>query len=210
VTTQIAGRLAALFPFIPGGNLIEFAGPAPLLPYIGASLAFLHRTAPPPNLASESFRPGYEDTLRRLDAARTLPHAAPIFAHHEAATRLGESLRGCQLVLTHGDPNGANWLIDDGGKLWLCDWSDLGLGPRERDLFSFSDFGFAHVLRGYGPYTPDPAILRYYSMRWVLQEICDYGSRLLAPGLPTEEEAHACAEFDRYLAIAASVTEPRE
>src|SRR5205085_10546360 len=48
------------------------------------------------------------------------------------------SVEGDQ-VLTHGDPNWSNILVDSAGVFHLLDWDDLALGPPEADLVFFSD-----------------------------------------------------------------------
>ena len=113
--------------------------------------------------------------------------------------RTGAEIRstGPEFVLTHGDPNTHNWIVDEHGGLRLCDWGDLGMGPRERDLFAFAEPHLQAAWKGYGR-VPDPRILEFYRLRWILQEVADYGERLLDPECPPEERDHARAELERY------------
>ena len=53
------------------------------------------------------------------------------------ADRLGRELAGepFPLVLCHADLHTWNVLVDAGGRLWIADWDEAVLAPRERDLF---------------------------------------------------------------------------
>ena len=81
----------------------------------------------------------------------------------------------------------------------------LGLGPRERDLMAFTEERFASFLEGYlaqaGPVRLHLDLFAFYALRWVLQEIADYGSRLLLEPVDAEGQAHAWRELQPYLPI---------
>lgn len=121
--------------------------------------------------------------------------------------RLGEEARRQvpSLVPTHGDPNLSNILRDDMGALWVIDWGWLGLGPRERDLMAFTGDRFASFLEAYlahaGPVPLHLDLLTFYRVRWVLQEIADYASRLLLTPGDADDLAHAWQELQPYLPI---------
>ena len=56
-------------------------------------------------------------------------------------------------------------------------------------------------LDGYGPVTLDPLALAYYRYEWVVQEVGDYGARLLlTPDLGQAGRAQALAEFEQLFA----------
>ena len=49
------------------------------------------------------------------------------------------------LVLCHGDPHHGNLLVDDAGQVWLVDWDDAVLAPREADLMFVVGGVFSHA-----------------------------------------------------------------
>ncbi|MGW5671525.1 phosphotransferase [Micromonospora sp. NPDC003776] len=88
--------------------------------------------------------------------------------------RLGAELRArpADLVVCHGDPHLGNLLLGPEGQVWLIDWDDAVLAPRERDLMFVLGgvLAFAPVtsaeqaafFEGYGPAEPDPVRLAYH------------------------------------------------
>ncbi len=100
-----------------------------------------------------------------------------------------------QPVVTHGDPNWANVLVDPEGKLFLTDWGELALGPRERDMTSFHGEHFEAFVPVYleqsGPIRLHRLLFAFYLYRWAVQEIADYTVRILRPET-TIEEAELC------------------
>jgi spectinomycin phosphotransferase len=134
-----------------------------------------------------------EDLLATLDRMRELGAAARRLPY--------------EAVLTHGDPNLANVLIDSSGGLHLIDWGEVALGPPERDLSHFTGADFEAFLTGYLQPWGEAGLklhrelFRFYAYRWVLQEIADYGSRILMELSSVEEVEHAWAELQPYLPI---------
>jgi spectinomycin phosphotransferase len=95
-------------------------------------------------------------------------------------------------VLCHADLHTWNVLGDGDARLWLVDWDEAILAPRERDLI-FVVGGIARGLvrpgdtgrffQGYGEAAIDPRLLAYYRAGWAVQDIAAYGEQvLLAPG----------------------------
>ena len=107
----------------------------------------------------------------------------------EVATRLGSNLRRSDLsyVLCHGDIHEDNILLVDSSKKYIIDWDNAILAPKERDLFFFDknkDYltGYFRNLdepRSISPLSVDPYVIDYYVLEWALQEIYDYGNRIL-------------------------------
>jgi spectinomycin phosphotransferase len=124
------------------------------------------------------------------------------------ATGRGEERR---LVLTHGDPNLANIIKDAHGQLYLIDWGAIALGPPERDLVFFTGPRFEMFLRAYVRGGGQLAlcddislcddIFGFYLYHWILQEISDYGTRILAGCAHDDELRHYWQEFQQYVPI---------
>lgn len=106
------------------------------------------------------------------------------------AEELGRALqvRSPEFVLCHADIHTANLLIDQRGGLRVVDWDGLLFAPRERDLmfiggepvpFHVSGTPEALFFQGYGEVERDGLALAYYCYEWVVQEIGDYGERVL-------------------------------
>jgi spectinomycin phosphotransferase len=188
-----AGDYAAiLYPFVAGATGMERGLSEQQWIAYGALLRQVHEMVPGPDLARvmgrESFTPDGAAMVRRLDAqigARAFddPAAqalATLWRARRADIRLlldrAEDLGGRlaaarpRLVLCHADIHTNNVLLDDDGRLWLVDWDDTLLAPRERDLM-FVVGGLrrglvgpreeARFFAGYGATTVDPLALAY-------------------------------------------------
>ena len=122
---------------------------------------------------------------------------------------LGDELRAgtAPSVLCHGDAhignvqlrntgegngaNGGNGNDVNGadGGVWLLDWDEVVLAPRERDLMFVIDGVLADALvtaeqrnwffDGYGSANIDPILLAYYRCSWAMQDVADYAARIL-------------------------------
>src|SRR5829696_4011929 len=104
------------------------------------------------------------------------------------------------LVLCHGDLHTANLLVGADDRLAVVDWDGLLLAPRERDLMFVTGEERTRFLEGYGPATLDRTVLAYYRWEWVVQELADYGTRVLDDRLGEQTRRQAVAEFARLFA----------
>ena len=118
-------------------------------------------------------------------------------------TRLPAALAatGPRLVLCHADLHTANLLVEPDDRLLVVDWDGVQLAPAERDLlFPVTEQERTRFFDGYGPVTLDPAVVAYYRWEWVVQELADYGSRVLEGRLGEDTRRHALEEFRRLFA----------
>lgn len=92
------------------------------------------------------------------------------------------------LVLTHGDIHTANVHLDEQGRVWIVDWDETALAPRERDLMFVVGGIHASLVgtreerlffEGYGPTVPDPLALAYYRYVWAVQDVGADGEQVL-------------------------------
>jgi spectinomycin phosphotransferase len=229
----VAGRFAlALFPLLEARTGAE-AGLSPAQwRELGAAVAEVHATPPTPELrrlaGRESFRPSRRELLPDLEVAlATADPADPVAgrlaaswrAHREViealagqADRLGRELAGtpARRVLCHADLHTWNVLVDPAGQLWIADWDEAVLAPRERDLM-FVVGGIGHglvgpsatasFLEGYGEVTVDPALLAYYRCAWAVQDIAAYGEQaLLSPAAGEASRRDAVEGFEDLFA----------
>jgi spectinomycin phosphotransferase len=182
---------------------------------LGAGLRQLHAVPLTPRLTrmvgKEAFRPTRRELLADLETplatpARGDPVAGElagfwrarqdvIGALVERADLLGRQLarRSFPQVLCHADLHTWNVLVDADQQLWIVDWDEAIVAPRERDLM-FVVGGIGHELvrpgdtecfhQGYGRASIDPRLLAYYRYAWAVQDIAAYAEQvLLAPGL---------------------------
>jgi spectinomycin phosphotransferase len=77
-------------------------------------------------------------------------------------------------------------LVDAKSRLWLLDWDEVMLAPRERDLMFATEGGISrdlvdavaerNFMAGYGSVDPDRLALSYYRHAWAVQDIADFGT----------------------------------
>jgi spectinomycin phosphotransferase len=85
-------------------------------------------------------------------------------------------------VITHGEPHPGNVLPTRDG-LRLIDWDTVGLAAPERDLWHVLDSAGGHAARRYTRATGhpvDPGALRFYRLRWALDDLAAYTGQLRA------------------------------
>jgi spectinomycin phosphotransferase len=222
------GRFAlALFPLLRAGPGAEVGLSPAQWRQLGDTLRQIHAVPPTRELTGmvgrEAFRPSRRELLPQLEAllatrATHDPVAAELAGfwrtRHDVIQRLVERADGLgrQLargrfpqVLCHADLHTWNVLIDADQQLWIVDWDEAVLAPRERDLM-FVVGGIGHGLvrprdtacffQGYGKARIDRRLLAYYRCAWAVQDIAAYGeSVLLLPTLGEEARRAAVAGF---------------
>lgn len=205
-----AGFALILYPFVAGESGMEAGLAEGQWVGYGETLRQIHATPVPPELASlmrrERYRPEGADLVRKAEAAIAGPlpvdpearalaehwrlHGATISLLLERAEGLGRALRtvGLPEVLCHGDIHTGNVLRDGETQLWVVDWDETVLAPKERDLM-FAIGGISARLvgpreealfeQGYGPTTIDAGALAYYRYAWAVSDIASYSDQLL-------------------------------
>ena len=91
-------------------------------------------------------------------------------------------------VLCHSDIHAGNVLIDEKGSLFIVDWDDPIIAPKERDLM-FIGGGVGNTwnnpheeelfYKGYGKTRINPIILAYYRYERIVEDIAEYAEALL-------------------------------
>jgi len=94
-------------------------------------------------------------------------------------------------VLCHADVHPNNVLVDTDDRLWVVDWDDTMLAPKECDLmmgvgglgnYPAGPREAGWFLSGYGGTEVDPVALAYYRHGRALGDIYADGEQVLLPG----------------------------
>jgi spectinomycin phosphotransferase len=221
-----------LYPFVNGASGMAAGLSDQQWRAYGATLRQIHAIALPPELAltmrRETFAPAGAADLRRLDAAMRgqIPdepgaqglatlwqeRRGSILGLLERAETLGRELqaRTPPLVLCHADIHTGNVLRDGDTGIWVVDWDEAMLAPKERDLmFVVGGISAALVqprhealcLDGYGPTAIDQAALAYYRYAWAVSDIAAFGVDVLfRPDLGFAARADALRMLARLFA----------
>jgi len=121
----------------------------------------------------------------------------------EQAQALGRQVAaaGPPFVLCHADAHTNNVLRDGDEHIWVVDWDETMLAPRERDLmFVMGGIGPGFVtpaqeevfFRGYGAVDVSQPALAYYRYAWATSDIGSYGEAVFLredPGALDRQEA---------------------
>lgn len=147
----------------------------------------------------------YEDPVAARVAALLRARRGDIVDLVRRADRLAQVLRARSLepVLCHSDLHAGNVLITGDGRLFIVDWDEAILAPKERDLM-YAGGGLmggwrppeeeeALFYQGYGPVHVDPAALAYYRYERIVQDIAAYCQQLLGSDQGGEDREQSLA-----------------
>jgi spectinomycin phosphotransferase len=214
ITQELWGKVdhftLILYPFIEGESGGEVGLSDNQWIEFGAVLKRLHATRLPPELldrvSKETFVPHpkwmavvrqlqaavgnrvYENLFEKQLAAFWKDHRHEIGAIVDRAEQLGRMLQDKPLafVLCHADIHTANLLLDGQGRLFVVDWDQPILAPRERDLMFVTVGGFVTEERaetlffqGYGKTEVDPLTMAYYRYERVMEDLAGFGEQAL-------------------------------
>lgn len=111
-----------------------------------------------------------------------------------------------EFVLCHADIHGGNVLIDDHDNIYIVDWDDPIMAPKERDLM-FIGGGVANVwnkaheenlfYEGYGKTEINQTILAYYRYERIIEDIAEFGQQLL---LATSHDHNRAESYQQFIA----------
>ena len=193
--TSADGRALTLYPFVEGMT----AAAVDLTPdqwrEFGTMVSRLHSAPPAKGLPVERYLPKWGGAERTwADARAVVPllrdHRDTFAALIDAAEKLAADLPELPQVICHADLHTYNLLVDRDGALWLLDWDEVMLAPRERDLMFVSGGGISRDLvtpeaehafaTGYGLIEPHTEALRFYRLMWAVQDISDFGAQAAA------------------------------
>jgi spectinomycin phosphotransferase len=219
---QADGFSLILYPYVEAAAAMEVGlADAQWVAY-GTLLKRLHSLRLPPELAGhlprESFLPEtppncqevilaipqhiagrtFADPYARRLAEFWQAHAGEIAGLVARAGELGRRLRirPHDLVLCHADIHTANLLAGADGRLYVVDWDETVLAPKERDLMfvtgpvideQVGPRQVALILQGYGETEIDWLALTYYRYAWAVQDIGSFAESIFWPITGGEE-----------------------
>jgi spectinomycin phosphotransferase len=198
-----------LYPFIEKEETVELSDRHWL--EFGAALKRLHSLSAPPELKKllqcEQFSPQGRLSVQAFQKqVQTETFAEPVAARTAALMRarrieisrllrraeelaLALQARPLDFVLCHSDVHVWNLLVSTDGRLYIVDWDNPILAPRERDLMFIgggvsaaldSQRGAALFYQGYGPVEVDRMALAYYRYERIVQDIYEFCKQLLS------------------------------
>ena len=209
--TQWDAYTLILYPYIEGQNGYRVALTDRQWSDFGAALKAVHAVALPPALAGRIPREAYSPQWREI-AGQSLEYAATGTFHDPVAIKTADFMNAKrnetldllqrtdhlaqvlqahspEFVLCHSDAHAGNILIGDDGALYIVDWDNPILAPKERDLmFVGGAQGFigltaqeevTRFYRGYGDTQIDTEALAYYRYERIIDDIAVFCQMLL-------------------------------
>ncbi len=206
---EVADYALVLYPFIAGRNGMEQAPSTHQWVEFGATMRRVHELALAPELSQqlkrETWKPGWFDLLGQIDAEIDSRTSADVIEQEisdflrskrseidtliRRTSALSQRMQQANLplVVCHADAHPANLLIDNHERLWIVDWDEVMLAPKERDLMFILGGIFvgqvtpqqqALFFEGYGSTNIDPTALAYYRYAWAVQDIGSYAEQI--------------------------------
>jgi spectinomycin phosphotransferase len=226
--TNVASSALILYPFIAGRAGMERGLSDQQWVAFGTILAQIHATTLTPSLLQtmrrESYAPEGADVVRRLDAQISTRTFDDPVAHAFAAcwqsrredirTLLGRAegfgrrlaRKGLACVVCHTDIHTNNVLLAADQQVWIVDWDETILAPRERDLMFVIGGGLRRDLvaphqeelffQGYGTTTVDALAIAYYRYARAVSDIGYVGEQVFfRPDLGPDSKRTAVERF---------------
>jgi spectinomycin phosphotransferase len=193
------------YPFITGERVMDIGMSDAHWIEFGFALKQLHSTQPTPELLHqikrETFVPNqldyakrlhgqikahnYDDPFQKELAAFWLEHYGMISTILERTEALSKRIQETELefVLCHADIHTANLLLSDDDKIYIVDWDETILAPKERDMLFvigsiFNDTSDGQweqlFFEGYGKTNVDPLALAYYRYDWCVEDMGEF------------------------------------
>ncbi len=211
---QIGDFCLIIYPFIEGVNGFSHKLTDEQWIFLGKALRQVHDFDVPSSLLKhirkETYSPKWRQTVRSLVNIQDEPSGNDVIAlkffnfmkeHRLVIQRLvdrAEQLcntikdQHTKFVLCHSDIHGGNVLIKGSNTIYIVDWDDPIMAPKERDLM-FIGGGVANVwndpqeeisfYKGYGNTDINISILAYYRHERIVEDIAEYAQALLLTNL---------------------------
>jgi spectinomycin phosphotransferase len=209
--TDLDGFTCILYPFIEGQNGFQKLLSDDQWIGFGAALKRVHSVNLPPGLSRKipsktvsthwresvkGFLAGaenktYQDPVAGKMAAGLIEHRDEIGFVLERAGNLAKALQSQLInrVLCHTDIHAGNLLLDTNNAIYMIDWDDPLMAPKERDLM-FIGGGMGGIwnttreedlfYRGYGRTEIDLSALTYYRYERIVSDIGEFCQQILS------------------------------
>jgi len=226
-----------LYPFITGNEVMDVGMSDSHWIEFGSALKQLHSTQPTPELLHqikrETFVPkqldfakalheqiktrNYDDPFQNELAAFWLGNYKTIGTILERTESLSKRMQATNLefILCHADVHTANLLLSDDDKLYIVDWDETLLAPKERDLLFiigsiFNDTSNGRweqlFFDGYGETEVNPLALAYYRYDWCVEDMGEFAKDVFGrENLGTATKANSIGWFKILFAEGNSV-----
>lgn len=210
LTQHIDEMTLIVYPFIENQNGFSQILTDDQWMTLGKVLKKVHELKIPPSVRKQIRRDTYSSKWRdfvrslygRIEAmpsgdevARNLllfmkRHQGEIRLLVDMAELMSQKIRekSAEFVLCHADIHGGNVLIGTNGSIYIVDWDDPIMAPKERDLM-FIGGGVANIwnnpheeecfYKGYGKTEINLPILAYYRHERIVEDIAEYAQALL-------------------------------
>jgi spectinomycin phosphotransferase len=138
-------------------------------------------------------RPSDSGAVRDLCAAWEA-HRSTIDTGLTFLETLSPALQAATLpnVICHADLHTANLLRDPAGRVFVIDWDEVMLAPKERDFIFIREPHADAFWMGYGPHAMDWTALTYFHWERVVQDLIEEAQQVVFRG-EVGEEAKATA-----------------
>ncbi|NJN43802.1 MAG: aminoglycoside phosphotransferase family protein [Anaerolineae bacterium] len=226
-TRQLWGELGTyktiLYPFVTGKNAYEVVLSDPHWEALGTALKKIHTAKIPVTLMNSIRRETYSEKGREtvkmfLNRIEGDTFDDPIAVDMTVILRskrmeilnligrveyLAQKLQtqSLELVVCHSDLHAGNILIETDGTLYIVDWDEPILAPKERDLMYMGGGLLASGLKpdeeetlfypAYGPTNVNATALAYYRYERIIQDIAAYCEELLLTKEGGEDRAQS-------------------
>ncbi len=192
-----------LYPFIRGNEAMQVGMTDAQWTEFGSTLKRIHETGLPLDISQhvklETFVPqwsrytqelndqikkrNYDDPCQKDLAAFWKENNKTIQTLVDRTEMIGQRLQETDLkfVLCHADIHTANIIITREQEMFIVDWDDTLLAPKERDLMFVLGAGTRpeqSFFNAYGNVKINQLALAYYRYEWCVQEIGDFGKRV--------------------------------
>ena len=210
LTQHISDSTLTVYPFVNGQNGFCYNLTDDQWLTLGKVLRQVHEFDVPPSVKDLIRKETYSDKWRKavrslyayvdsdLNSEETAlklqlfmrEHRTVIHHLVDRAEALSKKIQeqSPEFVLCHSDIHGGNVLIDENGSIFIVDWDDPIMAPKERDLM-FIGGGIANVwnnpreeelfYKGYGKTEINRVILAYYRHERIVEDMAEYGQALL-------------------------------
>jgi len=231
------GFFFILYPFISGERVMDVGMSDAHWIEFRSVLKRLHSTKPTPKLMSqikrETFIPKQLEFAKELHTrVKTREYGDPFekeladfwLENYETISTILERTdvlskrmqeTGLEFVLCDADIHTANLLLSDDDKIYIVDWDETMLAPKERDLLFVIESIFNDTsngrweqlfFEGYGETEVDPLALAYYRYDWCVEDIGEFAEDVFGrENLGEETKANSIQWFKTLFAPGNSV-----